>query len=245
MSVIFGAYCRPVEACIAIAYFARLRTNAAGASCSGARRPGPAGRPEDRRIRSGSGFTFTQRTVTRKPRYRVTPAARPSRRRGSSSTGCGPPPTGGPPGRRTSPSSRPRTSPRAHGRSRRRPRAPPDDRVDLLGRTDVVGERQPPQPPESSTAAVLRELARGPRARRPCRRPGRRRRRPRGSAASSSPAPHKRPRAGQVADAKCDQADALLHALTLDPRPAERTSRGPRARRGDGGSGTEDTTCAR
>ena len=99
VEVVYGVYCRPDEACIEIAYFARVRTDRRGRFTFRARAGQPQAGDEDRKIRSGSGFTFSQRTVTRKPRYRVTPAARSSRRPGSSSAGCAPPPTDGRPDR--------------------------------------------------------------------------------------------------------------------------------------------------
>jgi hypothetical protein len=79
VSVIYGVYCRPDQLCIDIAYFARLRTNSRGGFTFRVR-AGQA-RPDDRerRIFSGSGFTFSQwvgkpndrRVVRRRPRYRV------------------------------------------------------------------------------------------------------------------------------------------------------------------------------
>ena len=76
VTVHFGPYCRPDEACPAIAYIGRLRTNAEGRFTfrlrAGAARPGDA----DRRISAGSNPSFKQRagerTVRRSPRYRVT-----------------------------------------------------------------------------------------------------------------------------------------------------------------------------
>ena len=71
VTVVYGAYCRPDEACPAIAYVGRIRTNRHGRftfrARAGQAQPGDAAR----RIHSGSGFAFSQRTVTRKPRYRV------------------------------------------------------------------------------------------------------------------------------------------------------------------------------
>jgi hypothetical protein len=71
----FGAYCRPGEACIDIAYFARLRTGDRGGFRfrlrAGAERAGDDGHG----IRSGSSPIFSQRahgrTVRRQPRYHV------------------------------------------------------------------------------------------------------------------------------------------------------------------------------
>ena len=72
----FGAYCRPNEACIAIAYFANVRTNGHGGFVfrlrAGAERRGD----DDAGIRSGGRPTFSQRArsgrmVSRTPRYRV------------------------------------------------------------------------------------------------------------------------------------------------------------------------------
>ncbi len=83
MTVTFGAYCRPFEACPAIAYFARLRTNGRGLFVfrlrAGQERPGD----QRKGIRSGGVPTFTQRarngrSVSRTPRYRViVPSATP------------------------------------------------------------------------------------------------------------------------------------------------------------------------
>ena len=75
VTVYYGPYCRPDEACPAIAYVGRLRTNRDGRFSfrlrAGDARPGDA----DRRIASGSNPTFAQlsggRTVSRSPRYRV------------------------------------------------------------------------------------------------------------------------------------------------------------------------------
>lgn len=76
VTVYFGPYCRPGEACPAIGYIGRLRANArgrftfrlrAGASEAGDRR---------RRIASGGHPTIEQRargrTIARTPRYTVT-----------------------------------------------------------------------------------------------------------------------------------------------------------------------------
>ena len=79
VDVVYGVYCRPDQACIAIAYVAHLRTDSRGGFRfrvrAGEARPGD----RDRRIHSGSGFTFSQwlgrpndsRLVQRRPRYRV------------------------------------------------------------------------------------------------------------------------------------------------------------------------------
>jgi hypothetical protein len=79
VEVVYGVYCRPDQACIAIAYLARLRTNRSGGFTfrvrAGQAQPGD----RDRRISSGSGFTFSQwqgkpnesHLVQRRPRYRV------------------------------------------------------------------------------------------------------------------------------------------------------------------------------
>ena len=67
----YGVYCRPEAACIEIAYFARVRTDRHGRFTFRVRAGQPQAGDEDRHIRSGSGFTFSQRTVTRRPRYRV------------------------------------------------------------------------------------------------------------------------------------------------------------------------------
>jgi hypothetical protein len=68
----FGVYCRPGEACIRIAYIVRLRTDHRGRFVfrqrAGHERPGD----EERGTHSGGAPTFTQRSVSRSPRYRVT-----------------------------------------------------------------------------------------------------------------------------------------------------------------------------
>jgi hypothetical protein len=72
----YGPYCRPDEACPAIAYLGRLRTNERGRFTfrlrAGASRRGDTAR----RIHSGSNPTFSQRargrTVSRSPDYEVT-----------------------------------------------------------------------------------------------------------------------------------------------------------------------------
>jgi hypothetical protein len=79
VEVVYGVYCRPDMACIAIAYIARLRTNNSGGFTfrvrAGQAQPGD----RDRKITSGSGFTFSQwlgtpnqsHLVRRRPRYQV------------------------------------------------------------------------------------------------------------------------------------------------------------------------------
>jgi hypothetical protein len=68
----FGVYCPPGEACIDIAYIVRLRTDDRGRFVfrqrAGGERPGDEGRG----IHAGGAPTFTQRGVSRSPRYRVT-----------------------------------------------------------------------------------------------------------------------------------------------------------------------------
>jgi hypothetical protein len=76
VTVYFGPYCRPDEACPAIAYIGRLRTNERGRFTfklrAGTERAGDV----ERRIVSGGRPLFTQqvgdREVSRAPRYRVT-----------------------------------------------------------------------------------------------------------------------------------------------------------------------------
>ena len=75
VTVYFGPYCRPDEACPAIAFVGRLRTDDCGRFAfklrAGTARRGDA----ERRIASGGRPTFSQRigerTVSRSPRYRV------------------------------------------------------------------------------------------------------------------------------------------------------------------------------
>ena len=71
VTVTYGAYCRPDEACIAILYVGHVRTNRRGGFAfrlrAGQEEPGDAGR----RIHSGGRPTFSQRGVSRSPRYRV------------------------------------------------------------------------------------------------------------------------------------------------------------------------------
>jgi hypothetical protein len=71
VEVVHGVYCRPDQACIAIAYFAHLRTNRSGGFSFRVRAGQAQPSDSDHHITSGSGFTFSQGTVTRKPRYRV------------------------------------------------------------------------------------------------------------------------------------------------------------------------------
>ena len=75
VTVDFGAYCRPEEACPLIGYHGLLRTNREGRFTfrlrAGSEQPGD----DERRIRSGAGPSFAQRLrerrVIRAPRYRV------------------------------------------------------------------------------------------------------------------------------------------------------------------------------
>jgi hypothetical protein len=69
--VTFGPYCRPADACPAIAFIGTVSTNAKGRFVFKLR-AGPE-QPGDRAagIRSGGGPSFSQRTVTRNPHYRV------------------------------------------------------------------------------------------------------------------------------------------------------------------------------
>jgi hypothetical protein len=69
--VFYGVYCRPQDACIEIAYIARVRTDRHGRFTFRVRAGQPQADDENRHIHAGSGFTFSQRTVTRRPRYRV------------------------------------------------------------------------------------------------------------------------------------------------------------------------------
>jgi hypothetical protein len=79
VSVIYGVYCRPDQPCIEIAYFARLRTNSRGGFTFRVRAGQAQPDDRERRIFSGSGFTFSQwvgkpsdrRVVRRRPRYRL------------------------------------------------------------------------------------------------------------------------------------------------------------------------------
>jgi len=68
----FGVYCRPGEACIAIAYVVRIRTGHRGRFVfrqrAGQEQPGDG----ERGVHAGGAPTFTQRSVSRTPRYRVT-----------------------------------------------------------------------------------------------------------------------------------------------------------------------------
>jgi hypothetical protein len=71
----FGVYCRPDEACIAIAYIVRLRTGDRGGFTFRLRAGDERQGDEQQGIRAGSSPTFSQRvgerTVARHPRYRV------------------------------------------------------------------------------------------------------------------------------------------------------------------------------
>ena len=71
VQVVYGVYCRPDQVCIEIAYFARVRTDRRGRFAFRVRAGQPRAGDRERKIHSGSGFTFSQRTVTRRPRYRV------------------------------------------------------------------------------------------------------------------------------------------------------------------------------
>jgi hypothetical protein len=71
VEVVYGVYCRPGEFCIMIAYSAHVRTDRCGRFTFRARAGEAQPDDRDRKIVSGSGFTFSQRTITRKPRYRV------------------------------------------------------------------------------------------------------------------------------------------------------------------------------
>ncbi len=71
VEVYYGVYCRPGDVCIAIAYFAHVRTDRRGRFMFRARAGEELAGDRDRKIVSGSGFTFSQRTVTRRPHYRV------------------------------------------------------------------------------------------------------------------------------------------------------------------------------
>jgi len=71
VSVVYGVYCPPEAACIEIAYFARVRTDRRGRFTFRVRAGQAQAGDRDRKIHSGSGFTFSQGTVTRKPRYGV------------------------------------------------------------------------------------------------------------------------------------------------------------------------------
>ena len=79
VEIVYGVYCRPKEACIAIAYLAHLRTNLRGGFSFRVRAGEPRPGDRDRGIVAGSGFTFSQwlgkpnesHLVQRRPRYRV------------------------------------------------------------------------------------------------------------------------------------------------------------------------------
>jgi hypothetical protein len=77
MRVNYGVYCRPGEACPAVALVALLRTNERGRFTFRLRADGDwVDDDEDTRIRSGGHPTFRQRasgrTISRTPRYEVT-----------------------------------------------------------------------------------------------------------------------------------------------------------------------------
>ena len=71
VSASFGAYCRPDEACIAILYVVTLHTDETGRFLfrlrAGQEQPGD----HAKHIHSGGRPTFSQRRVSRSPRYRV------------------------------------------------------------------------------------------------------------------------------------------------------------------------------
>jgi len=71
VQITYGAYCRPDEACIAILYVGHARTDGRGRFAfrlrAGQEQPGDG----ERRIHSGGRPTFSQRGVSRSPRYRV------------------------------------------------------------------------------------------------------------------------------------------------------------------------------
>jgi hypothetical protein len=71
VEVTYGVYCRPDQPCIAIAILDHVRTDRHGRFTFRARAGEAQAGDQERNIHSGSGFTFSQRTVTRRPRYRV------------------------------------------------------------------------------------------------------------------------------------------------------------------------------
>jgi hypothetical protein len=79
VEVFYGPYCRPDQACPAIAYLGRFRTNRRGGFTFRVRAGQPQPGDRERRITAGSGFGFTQwlgrpyesHRVQRAPRYRV------------------------------------------------------------------------------------------------------------------------------------------------------------------------------
>jgi hypothetical protein len=71
VQVVYGVYCRPGEVCIRIAYVAHVRTDGRGRFTFRARAGEAQAGDRERKIVSGAGFMFSQRTVTRRPRYRV------------------------------------------------------------------------------------------------------------------------------------------------------------------------------
>jgi hypothetical protein len=71
VQVVYGVYCRPGEVCIRIAYVAHVRTDGRGRFTFRARAGEAQAGDRERKIVSGAGFMFSQRTVTRRPRYQV------------------------------------------------------------------------------------------------------------------------------------------------------------------------------
>ncbi|HEX6582523.1 MAG TPA: hypothetical protein VF056_02900 [Thermoleophilaceae bacterium] len=71
VEVVYGAYCRPDQACPAIAFLGHVRTGRTGGFTFRVRAGQPQPGDDERKITAGSGFTFSQRTVTRRPNYRV------------------------------------------------------------------------------------------------------------------------------------------------------------------------------
>jgi len=79
VEIVYGVYCRPGQACVAIAYLAHLRTNSRGGFSFRVRAGQSQTGDDDRKIASGRGFTFSQwrgkpndsRLVQRRPRYQV------------------------------------------------------------------------------------------------------------------------------------------------------------------------------
>ena len=77
VEVFYGVYCPPGALCPAIGYEGHIRTNRRGRFTFRVRAGQPQPGDDDRKIHAGAGFEFSQRTasqrtVTRKPRYRVT-----------------------------------------------------------------------------------------------------------------------------------------------------------------------------
>jgi hypothetical protein len=69
--VFYGVYCPPGAVCIEIAYSARVRTDRHGRFRFRVRAGEPQSGDDERNIHAGGDFTFSQRSITRKPRYRV------------------------------------------------------------------------------------------------------------------------------------------------------------------------------